>query len=201
MLGSQGSRTRTRHGHALGSLLHGVLRVHVCGRIHRQVNSRGGPGDMPFSPGCGSGQPHQPLHGASAPEPEQDRPLQAWSRHLPLPHRRCPMPSGGYFGLLRHTPSHSQAILRFQRRLSTDQGQTGGRSVECPVPCRGRHGSLLGTQLPGGCCHHGSSCRPQSGHDQDAGPLGIFGIRTVHPNTEREPGCHFQTVVKGIVSC
>ena len=28
---------------------------------------------MPVSPGCGSGQPHQPRHCASAPEPEQDR--------------------------------------------------------------------------------------------------------------------------------
>ena len=131
-----------------------------AGQIHRQVNSRGGPGDMPFSPGRGSGQPHQPLHGASAPETEQDRPLQAWGRHLPWPHRCCLMPSGGYYGLLRHTPSHSQAVLRLQRWLSTDQRQTGGRSGECTVPCRGRHGPLLGTQLPGGCCHHSSSCRP-----------------------------------------
>ena len=123
MLGSQSSRTR--HGHALGSLLHGVLRVYACGRIHRQVNSRGGPGDMPVSPGCGSGQPHQPLHGASAPATEQDRPLQAWSRHLPWPHRRCLMPSGGYFGLLCHTPSHSQAILRLQRWLSTALSHAG----------------------------------------------------------------------------
>ena len=156
---------------------------------------------MPFSPGRGSGQPLQPLHGASAPETEQDRPLQAWGRHLPWPHRCCLMPSGGYFGLLCHTPSHSQAILHLQRWLSTDQGQTGGCSAECTVPRRGRHGPLLGTQLPGGCCHHCSSCWPQPGHNQDVGPFGIFGIRTVHPNIEREPGCHFQTVVKGIVSC
>ena len=106
-----GQGSRTRHSHALGSLLHGVLRVYVRGRIHRQVNSRGGPGDMPFSPGCGSGQPHQPLHGASAPETEQHRPLQAWGTHLPWPHRFCPTPSGGYFGLLRHTPSHSPELI------------------------------------------------------------------------------------------
>ena len=52
---------------------------------------------MPLSPGCGSGQPCQPLHGESPSETEQDRPVQTWCRHLSGPHWCCAVPSGSPF--------------------------------------------------------------------------------------------------------